>query len=356
MHENETYTSAERSSPKYRTYTRVMVWFCFMAVFGVVAVFFMSGSENLNGTGHTETPAPAPTPSDQQAGSAQQNTTLWANIPIGVYVSAAIVAIYALLLWPNWFTDDAGRRTHIVCDSIYFLGFIFTLSALGLAFLDYSHRVNVLGENAIDTFPVLLGYAGMALVTTVTGVFFRVLHRMKYSPDLIDEDIGIENSPSEGSDGAHVVGIAHPHPHPWPWPWPCMAAQWPCMAAQGSAANSSELTAAIDALRNDFEAFKIEVLGAADGGAVNVADHVIDALNDLVARAEQLKEALGQMHSLSSALGGKSFQKHKATIDKAIGPVDTMLSELRTFLDKLQAPSENQPGDTKPEADGKTSS
>lgn len=305
------HTPQQSHSPnrdKYRNYNGVIALFVLFAILGFIFVVI----------NHQEKPF------------ADSSMQLLRGLPYAVFYSSAVVIIYALIVILAPITDTDGKRANIVCDSIYFLGFLLTLTALGVGFTEYAYQVIDNNQSAIDYFPVLLSYAGMALVTTVVGVFFRVIHRLIYPSVRIDEN---DNSPPpETNDLALNRGLLYPSVFGgYMAPLRCCCSCSPCSCEKRSE------SAAVEALSNDLNVLKNAVSQEKSAESKTITDQVASALKDLIQRAEDAKTRLDEMHRVSDGLGGKSFRKHKAPIDKVI-------EELQVFLDAIESPTTDVEG------------
>ena len=78
-----------------------------------------------------------------------------------------IIGAYAFVIW-LWRSPTLGRNER-AADNLYFLGFIFTVCALGISLYRY--------YDTPDSVPVerIMGDLGIGIITTVVGLVFRVL-------------------------------------------------------------------------------------------------------------------------------------------------------------------------------------
>lgn len=101
------------------------------------------------------------------------------------FLPVALVALYGLLVGRilRECRDRALADHHL--DSIYFLGFLFTLVSLAVFFLELQHAV------AGDLSGALMGeafyYVGVSVTTSLGGVLFRNIARGSYLRDHPDE-------------------------------------------------------------------------------------------------------------------------------------------------------------------------
>lgn len=105
----------------------------------------------------------------------------------GRAVSGAIaIIIYWMVLLIFVHRDLMARR--YICDSTYYLGFIFTLLSLMCSFTDFGAE---LSPNTTG-FKKMVSFAGAALLTTMVAIILRVIHRHIYNNDDAMPDESIE--------------------------------------------------------------------------------------------------------------------------------------------------------------------
>lgn len=84
------------------------------------------------------------------------------------YISGGVVALMSLYVAVCWRSAIAQLREDVIADNVYYLGFLFTLTSLGIAL----YQIQSAGEGLVET---LLANFGIALMSTIAGVFLRVL-------------------------------------------------------------------------------------------------------------------------------------------------------------------------------------
>lgn len=91
-----------------------------------------------------------------------------------------VILIYACIIW--YLGRYRLRRDEGAADNLYFLGFIFTVSALGVSL--YRYYVAESGSTPIEQ---IMGDLGIGISTTVLGLFLRVIFLSRDDPaDLED--------------------------------------------------------------------------------------------------------------------------------------------------------------------------
>jgi hypothetical protein len=83
-------------------------------------------------------------------------------------ISATVVGLMTLYVAVCWRAAIAQFREDVVADNVYYLGFLFTLTSLGVAL----YQIQNAAESLVET---LLANFGIALMSTIAGVFLRVL-------------------------------------------------------------------------------------------------------------------------------------------------------------------------------------
>lgn len=88
-----------------------------------------------------------------------------------------ILCLFVMLLYYLYGREKQkslkGLSNKRFADSLYYLGFLFTLCSLLAAFLSIS---NIPAENVSDKMPHLIGMSGVALVTTIFGLSLKIFH------------------------------------------------------------------------------------------------------------------------------------------------------------------------------------
>ncbi|MBV0892605.1 hypothetical protein KTN05_12165 [Paracoccus sp. Z118] len=97
-------------------------------------------------------------------------------IPAGY--SVAVLCGYALL---TWYATHMRLEPEAIGDNCYYLGFLFTLTSLSVTLYDV---IQASGETRADLIPGVISGFGVALASTIGGVFLRVL-MMQFRTDLV---------------------------------------------------------------------------------------------------------------------------------------------------------------------------
>ena len=90
------------------------------------------------------------------------------SVWVATALLSLIIGTYAFVIW-RWRSLTLGRNER-AADNLYFLGFIFTVCALGISLYRYYGATP-------DSVPVerIMGDLGIGIITTVVGLVFRVL-------------------------------------------------------------------------------------------------------------------------------------------------------------------------------------
>lgn len=92
-----------------------------------------------------------------------------------MFIPLALVAAYGLLVTALTAGVRREEPAEHYIDSIYFLGFLFTLFSLGALFYRLSHEELLLTGDAV--FMTVLYYVGVSVTTSIAGVLFRTIVR-----------------------------------------------------------------------------------------------------------------------------------------------------------------------------------
>ena len=115
-------------------------------------------------------------------------TALW---PVGVLVGyvLACLALRRIAIEPE-----------TVGDNCYYLGFLFTLSSLAVTLYQIRNLSSLDGGAtlAADVIPLVISGFGVALMSTIMGVFLRVM-MMQMRPDIVARDREIRRDLSQGA-------------------------------------------------------------------------------------------------------------------------------------------------------------
>ena len=110
--------------------------------------------------------------------------------PLSFLIPTALVCLYALLVAAS--VDrcrDASFAEHQI-DSIYFLGFLYTLISLAVLFYEF----NSAGLNDDTALLSSVYYVGISVTTSVGGVLFRNMSRGRYLRRFPEDEPDLEKS------------------------------------------------------------------------------------------------------------------------------------------------------------------
>ena len=99
---------------------------------------------------------------------------------LAAIVLCCVILIYALIIW-HW-GRFRFRRDDRAADNLYFLGFMFTVCALGISLYRYS----ILDDGRVA---LIIGDLGIGIATTVIGLFLRVLFLQREDPADIEDRV-----------------------------------------------------------------------------------------------------------------------------------------------------------------------
>lgn len=95
-----------------------------------------------------------------------------------IVVPIALVVLYSLIVGAILFScDDEDFADHYV-DSIYFMGFLYTLISLGTLF--YRLHYNQIAGSGGEPVALVLYYIGISVTTSIAGILFRIIVRGFY--------------------------------------------------------------------------------------------------------------------------------------------------------------------------------
>ncbi|TNC49329.1 hypothetical protein FHG66_11395 [Rubellimicrobium rubrum] len=122
-----------------------------------------------------------------------------------------LIAFFPVLVLLTYVLACVGLRStalepDIVGDNCYYLGFLFTLTSLGVT-LYLIRDLSASGgasARATDLIPAVISGFGVALTSTITGVFLRVL-LMQLRPDIVARDMEARRDLSQGAREFHLA-------------------------------------------------------------------------------------------------------------------------------------------------------
>lgn len=130
---------------------------------------------------------------------------------------ALVILIYWFFLITFVSRELLVRR--YVCDTTYFLGFIFTLLSLVCCFIGLSDEIDGISvDDAEVKFRFMIKFAGAALITTMVAIVLRVIHRHIFNENgpiigetieqrLDDVSIAFKQSSSRVSDAIDIMEL-----------------------------------------------------------------------------------------------------------------------------------------------------
>ncbi len=107
------------------------------------------------------------------------------------YISCWLIFILLSYAFIIYITNRFRLREDRAADNLYFLGFLFTVAALLVSLYKFSQ---VTDESTLSNNPLtVVGDLGIGLITTLIGLFLRVLFtQMRTDPDEIEERIRLK--------------------------------------------------------------------------------------------------------------------------------------------------------------------
>jgi len=114
----------------------------------------------------------------------------WLDFP-AIYVSILLVLLLMLYAGAVLLTRRYQLREDRSADNLYFLGFLFTVSALIVSLLKFSQNI---GDDVLQNNPlVVVEDLGIGLITTLLGLFLRVLFtQLRRDPNEIEEEVNLQ--------------------------------------------------------------------------------------------------------------------------------------------------------------------
>ena len=99
---------------------------------------------------------------------------------LAALLTCAIIGFYAFAVW--YWGRFRLRRDDRAADNLYYLGFIFTVCALGVSL----YRFSVADDGRIAD---IVGDLGVGISTTVFGLFLRVLFLQREDPADVEDRV-----------------------------------------------------------------------------------------------------------------------------------------------------------------------
>ena len=111
--------------------------------------------------------------------------TIWLKfieVPVLVLISFPVVVLVAYVAACLMFRD-IGTEPETIGNNSYYLGFLFTLTSLAVTLF----RIKDIGAQDADLIPTVISGFGVALTSTIGGVFLRVF-LLQLRPDIVARD------------------------------------------------------------------------------------------------------------------------------------------------------------------------
>lgn len=104
----------------------------------------------------------------------------------------AMIAAYGVIVMVSTSSSDEAPAAEHHIDTIYYLGFLYTLMSLMTLF----YRLNALDtmDQGDAVFHSALYYVGVSVTTSIAGILFRSIARGRYLKNHAGEDEGLERS------------------------------------------------------------------------------------------------------------------------------------------------------------------
>jgi hypothetical protein len=104
----------------------------------------------------------------------------------------AMIGVYGIIVMVSTSGSQEERSAEHHIDTIYYLGFLYTLMSLVTLF----YRLNAVGtaDQGDAVFHSALYYVGVSVTTSIAGILFRSMARGHYLKDHGGEDEGLERS------------------------------------------------------------------------------------------------------------------------------------------------------------------
>lgn len=107
-----------------------------------------------------------------------------------LFISLTVVVIMFLYVAACWSAAAAQLREDVIADNVYYLGFLFTLTSLGVALYQIQGIDQSDSSSLVET---LLANFGIALMSTIAGVFLRVLiSQFRRDPAEVEREARLE--------------------------------------------------------------------------------------------------------------------------------------------------------------------
>ena len=113
-----------------------------------------------------------------------------------IWITLAIVGVMLAYAFAVARVPKLRVRLDQAGDNAYYLGLLFTLMSMAFALYEFAEAINTAAPSSDDrSTAVIIGNFGVALASTITGIFLRViLHQMRVDPADVESMTRIELS------------------------------------------------------------------------------------------------------------------------------------------------------------------
>ncbi|WP_299656528.1 hypothetical protein [uncultured Jannaschia sp.] len=122
--------------------------------------------------------------------------TIWlklVEVPVQAVALFPVVVLLAYVV-ACLLLRNIGTEPETIGDNSYYLGFLFTLASLAVTL----YRIKDIGAEDADLIPTVISGFGVALTSTIAGVFLRVF-LLQLRPDIVVRDRTARNDLNEGA-------------------------------------------------------------------------------------------------------------------------------------------------------------
>src|SRR3989339_1785829 len=109
-------------------------------------------------------------------------------------ILTVFLSVIPMVLYGHWVYRQFGRGLDTdenLADSVYFLGFVFTLSSLLVSQISFLTKAGMPAVNHDKLIADAIGNFGIALVTTLVGIFIRMLMMQGRGSQDAEEDLEV---------------------------------------------------------------------------------------------------------------------------------------------------------------------
>jgi len=114
------------------------------------------------------------------------------NHELAIFIPTGLTVLYGLIMGKVLSTSyDTGKVDHHI-DTIYFMGFLYTLMSLVTLFYKLNRVIGFEGDQAVIS--IIFTYLAISITTSIAGVIFRSLVRGHYLKSHPEDDADLEKS------------------------------------------------------------------------------------------------------------------------------------------------------------------